>query len=321
MSYFAAGSLTSRQTLSQSKNSPLRFPPFLLIPVFIIGGGFYAIPYQITLETMDLMTAVCGVFIAAFFFSIPGAWIHRENFELGKKTMLGIVAVAICGIAGNYALCRALENSSATLFIVIARTEIIIAMILGWILLNEKVSLRFWVGVIIVMGGVTIMKSDGLAIPADALLPVMWASGCAFAFGMIQVISKSIIHLIDPQVLNVCRLFLASSLLLVSTEVRDQLAQLSFFEWSMIALAAFFGPFMGRVAYTYSLKYLTIAKAMLLGMFSPVLTLLLEYQIYGMMISPTEIGGSLMIFLGILWSFLPPLMNSLSENHDSKETD
>ena len=173
MSQFLEDSLTSELPFFQSINSPLRFPPFLLIPVFIIGGGFYAIPYQITLETMDLMTAVSGVFIAAFFFSIPGAWIHRENFELGKKTMLGIVAVAICGIAGNYALCRALENSSATLFIVIARTEIIIAMILGWILLNEKVSLRFWVGVIIVMGGVTVMKSDGLAIPADALLPVM----------------------------------------------------------------------------------------------------------------------------------------------------
>ena len=78
------------------KNLTLHFPRFLLIPIFIIGGGFYAIPYQIALETMDLMTAVCGVFIAAFFFSIPGAWIHRENFELGKKTMLGIVAVAIC---------------------------------------------------------------------------------------------------------------------------------------------------------------------------------------------------------------------------------
>ena len=87
----------------------------------------------------------------------------------------------------------------------------------------------------------------------------------------------------------------------------------------MIALAAFFGPFIGRVAYTYSLKYLTIAKAMLLGMFSPVLTLLLEYQIYGTMISPTEIGGSLMIFLGILWSFLPSLLTSFSENPDSKE--
>ena len=49
-------------------NFTLHIPRFLLIPVFIIGGGFYAIPYQIALETMDLMTAVCGVFIAAFFF-------------------------------------------------------------------------------------------------------------------------------------------------------------------------------------------------------------------------------------------------------------
>ena len=87
----------------------------------------------------------------------------------------------------------------------------------------------------------------------------------------------------------------------------------------MIALAAFFGPFMGRVAYTYSLKYMTIAKAMLLGMFSPVLTLLLEYQIYGTMISPTEMGGSLIIIPGILWSFLPSLQKSFSKNPASQK--
>ena len=94
MSHFSEDSSASELPLFQSINSPLRSPLFLLIPVFIIGGGFYAIPYQITLETMDLMTAVCGVFIAAFF-SIPAAWIHLGNFELIQKTILGVAVVAV----------------------------------------------------------------------------------------------------------------------------------------------------------------------------------------------------------------------------------
>mgnify|MGYP001157185808 CR=1 FL=1 len=288
----------------------MHFPPYLLVPLFIIGGGLYAIPYQISLKTMDLMSAVCGVFLFALIFSVPGAWIHRANIVLGKKTLLGIVAVALFGIAGNYALCRALEESSATLFMVIARTEIVMAMILGWMFLHERVSLRLWIGVLLVMVGVTVMKSEGLSIPTDSLFPVLWAFGCALAFALIQVISKAIIHLVDPQVLNVSRLVIATFLLLLSTEIRNDLKGLTFSEWSMLGMAAFFGPFMGRVAYTYALKHITIAKAMLLGMFSPLLTLMLEYLIYGTMISPSEMGGSAIIILGILWSFLPSLVNN-----------
>ncbi|MDP7501000.1 MAG: hypothetical protein QGH50_16360 [SAR324 cluster bacterium] len=63
----------------------MHFPPYLLVPLFIIGGGLYAIPYQISLKTMDLMSAVCGVFLFALIFLVPGAWIHRANIVLGKK--------------------------------------------------------------------------------------------------------------------------------------------------------------------------------------------------------------------------------------------
>ena len=80
----------------------------------------------------------------------------------------------------------------------------------------------------------------------------------------------------------------------------------------MLALAAFFGPFLGRVTYTYSLKYMTISKAMLLGMLSPVLTIVVEYHLYGTLISHSEMGGSLLIILGIVWSLLPTLLNKTS---------
>ena len=260
------------------------------------------------------MSAVCGVFLFAFLFSLPGAWIHRDHLIWNRKTILGIFGVALFGIAGNYALCQALETSSATIFMVIARTEIVIAMILGWIFLEERVSIRLWIGVLLVMIGVMVMKTEGLSVPADALIPILWAFGCALAFALVQIISKSIIHLIDPQVLNVSRLTIAIIFLLLSTDIRKDLGSLSLSTWSILALAAFFGPFMGRVAYTYSLKYMTIAKAMLLGMFSPVLTLFVEYQIYGILISPSEMGGSMLIILGIIWSFLPSLLKNTSEN-------
>ena len=145
----------------------MRIPLYLLIPLFIIGGGLYAIPYQISLSSMNLMSAVCGVFLFAMVFSLPGAWIQRGHFVPGRKSIAGVIAVALFGIAANYALSRSLETSSATLFIVIARTEIVMAMILGWLFLKEKVTVRLWIGVVVVMIGVILMKSEGLRIPLD----------------------------------------------------------------------------------------------------------------------------------------------------------
>ena len=179
-------------------------------------------------------------------FSLPGAWIQRGHFIPGRKSIAGVIAVALFGIAANYALSRSLETSSATLFIVIARTEIVMAMILGWLFLKEKVTVRLWIGVV-VMIGVILMKSEGLSIPLDALIPVVWAFACAFFFSLIQIVSKAVIHLIDPQVLNVSRLVIASTLLLGSEEIRNELSGLTYYQWSMLALAAFFGPFLGRV--------------------------------------------------------------------------
>ena len=57
---------------------------------------------------------------------------------------------------------------------------------------------------------------------------------------------------------------------------------------------------------------MTISKAMLLGMLSPVLTIVVEYHLYGTLISPSEMGGSLLIILGIVWSFLPTLLSKSS---------
>ena len=83
----------------------MRIPLYLLIPLFIIGGGLYAIPYQISLSSMNLMSAVCGVFLFAMMFSLPGAWIQRGHFIPGRKSIAGVIAVALFGIAANYSLC------------------------------------------------------------------------------------------------------------------------------------------------------------------------------------------------------------------------
>ena len=66
--FFFAGSIFNLPEFPRNRTLPLRIPLYLLIPLFIIGGGLYAIPYQISLSSMNLMSAVCGVFPVYFVF-------------------------------------------------------------------------------------------------------------------------------------------------------------------------------------------------------------------------------------------------------------
>jgi len=77
---------------------------------------------------------------------------------------------------------------------------------------------------------------------------IIWAITTAFSFAVMQVLTKSIIHEINPQVLNVSRLAFALVILWSLEEVRSGVAVLEFIEWQWLALAAFCGPFVGRVS-------------------------------------------------------------------------
>ena len=93
-------------------------------------------------------------------------------------------------------------------------------------------------------------------------------------------------------------------------EVRLGVSDLKIAEWKLLAIAAFCGPFIGRIAYTYSLRYLTVSKSVIICSFSPAITLLFELLVFGTIISWLEALGGLIVLGGIVWVFLPKIRNN-----------
>ena len=274
---------------------------FLMLTIF--AHGCFPLPYAKAMQSIQPMVAVVGIFCCALLFSIPGAWHLRRKFNFRLKNIAIIVAVALLGMLANYSICQAIVGSSATMFNVISRAEIIIAMILGWVYLHEHVGLRIWIAVAVVMSGILLMRGDNLTFNLADWETVLWALCTAGCFAAVQVLSKSIIHEVDPQVLNVLRLSLAVALLLAVPGLAMEMSTLTLGEWVWLGLAAFFGPFLGRVSYTYALRYHTIARAMTAVTFSPFLTLLFEFLILDRMLSVFELIGGTLIIIGILVAF------------------
>ena len=278
---------------------------FALLAMF--GGGLYAIPYRLSLDTVAPLPVIWGVFLWAFLFSLPGAWFARHQNKFSWKIAGITLATSLAGLLGNYAICQALSQASPTLLILVTRIEIIIAMLLSWMFLKEFVSIRVWMAVIVIIAGIIVMKMDSLSFELKNWSSFLWAVTAAFSFASMQVMAKSIIHEINPQVLNVSRLAVALVMLWSLAEVRSGVADLQSSEWKWLALAAFCGPFMGRVSYTYALRYLTVSKAVIIGSFSPATTLMFEFLVFGTLISSFEALGGTIMLAGIFWVFLPGL--------------
>jgi len=283
---------------------------FALLAMF--GGGLYAIPYRLSLDTVAPLPVIWGVFLWAFLFSLPGAWFARHQNKFSWKIAGITLATSLAGLLGNYAICQALSQSSPTLLVLVSRIEIIIAMLLSWMFLKEFISIRVWMSVVVIVLGIIVMKMDSLTFDLKNWSSFLWAVTSAFSFASMQVLAKRIIDEINPQVLNVSRLAVGLVILWSLAEVRSGVTNLQSGEWKWIALAAFCGPFMGRVSYTYALRYLTISKAVIISSFSPATTLLFELLVFGTLISSYEaIGGTIML-AGILWVFLPGLRQTVS---------
>ena len=283
---------------------------FALLAMF--GGGLYAIPYRLSLDTVAPLPVIWGVFLWAFLFSLPGAWFARHQNKFSWKIAGITLATSLAGLLGNYAICQALSQSSPTLLVLVSRIEIIIAMLLSWMFLKEFISIRVWMSVVVIVLGIIVMKMDSLTFDLKNWSSFLWAVTSAFSFASMQVLAKRIIDEINPQVLNVSRLAVGLVILWSLAEVRSGVTNLQSGEWKWIALAAFCGPFIGRVSYTYALRYLTISKAVIISSFSPATTLLFEFLVFGTLISSYEaIGGTIML-AGILWVFLPGLRQTVS---------
>ena len=282
----------------------------------VIGGGLFAIPYRLSLDTVSPLPVIWGLFLCAFLFSLPGAWLARHQTKFSWKIAGITLAISLAGVLGNYSICQALSLASPTLMVLLMRSEVIIAMILGWMFLKEFVTLRIFAAVVLIIIGILVMKLDSLSFEMKEWSSILWSISAAFGFASMQVLAKSIIHEINPQVLNVFRLTIGLLLLWCVEEVRIEIPVLNISGWIWIAMAAFCGPFWARLAFTYTLRYLTLSKANIIVSFAPMMTLLFEFLVFGTLISRLEIIGGFIMLAAIIWVFLPGL-NTHAENAEN----
>ncbi|HET9954194.1 MAG TPA: DMT family transporter [Polyangiaceae bacterium] len=210
--------------------------------------------------------------------------------------------LALLAVTGNVASAAALEHLPPAITTVLLRTELIFVTALGILLLKERPSLAFYAGALLALSGLCIMQ---LAPGAPrSWLGVFWGLCAAASFGAMQVLTRAFIHRIRPPYVNAVRLWMATALLSFVPGAVSAARHAGLRFWGLVALAALFGPFIGRLCIMWSLRSLAAAESALLLLLSPVMAFAIGYFVFGNVPRSRELLGGALMLCGIA---LPPL--------------
>jgi drug/metabolite transporter (DMT)-like permease len=216
------------------------------------------------------------------------------------------VLLSVFTVFGNFAAGRAIELLHPAVASVLIQLQVLFAACAAYAFLAERVSLGFVLGSLVSLLGIALMQWRDGVLGVDVLMGTAWGLGAALAFGLMQVITRSVALRVDPLRFNAERLWL--SVLWLSL-LPGQLAGLRHIDAHVIglsALAACFGPFLGRVALIYAARHLSAALATLMGLLSPVVVLLVSVPLFGQLPRPLELWGGLLAIVGTLLALRAP---------------
>lgn len=296
-------------------------------------AAMFLIPYKLAAEraSTDLVTMTM-MFSAAVFNTLTsmggklgeararaqGRAEQRPARSLGLTLVVSAV-IAVLAAAGNYAVAAALTSAAPGLVSVVQQTQVVFVAAISAVLLGERITLRFGVGVAVALAGFAVMSLPvGQAAGAAAGAPpwgALWALLSAACFGTMHVITRMVIHRIDPVLVNALRLWMAVALIVVLSGGLAGAQELDLATWGLAAGAAFLGPFLARLALMFAVRHISASRSALLVLAGPLFAFGFGFAVLGLAPTLRELLGGALILAGIALPLLeraaaagPPLV-------------
>ncbi len=264
-----------------------------------LGVASFVIPWKIAAGLGESTTNTLILLAAAAIFNTLLTAARQRSLPRFTRIDLAIATLlAILTLFGNLASATAISTLKPAMLTVMQRSEVIIVALLAWPIIGERVDRRFWFGAAIAAVGLLILN-DPFASGAVRASGMAWALASAFWFGSMAVVTRKFIHRIDPVSVNALRLWLAVGLWFVWHGTPDALFEITIPQASYASLAAFCGPFLGRLCMMTSARYVEARYTTLATLAAPPLTLLLGFVILSDLPSTQEIFGGAVMIAGI----------------------
>lgn len=271
-----------------------------------VGVTGFVIPWKLA-STHGATTATNTLVLlcaAAFFNSVLTLFQQRAIPRFGRLDLAVAAALAVFTLLGNLASASAIQLLSPALFTVVQRVEVIMIALLAWPIIGERIDRNFWIGAAIAGGGLILLQDPMAGMPegtgdGSRVSGMVYAVMSTLCFSAMAVITRKYIHRIDPVSVNALRLWLSVAFWFVLHGFPSEIYEISGPQAGYATLAAFFGPFLGRLSLMMSAKYVEARITTLATLLAPVLTVGLGYIVLSDLPTAREIQGGVIMLIGI----------------------
>ncbi|MEK7571356.1 MAG: DMT family transporter [Patescibacteria group bacterium] len=170
---------------------------FALVAVFFGSIVTVTLRYLFTTGENPLNISAWILLLAA----VPWLFLfHKHNKAFTKLSLKNILLLLFIGIAGsvgvNYMQSLALANTSAINFAFLYRTIIVFTIIFAWLFLNEKLTWRKCLLVVIILVGSYLITTDGstFSLSAGDIYTLIMAAAAAFISNILIKHTMSKMH-------------------------------------------------------------------------------------------------------------------------------
>jgi drug/metabolite transporter (DMT)-like permease len=224
----------------------------------------------------------------------------------GQWTFLVVIALLFLGAV--YTMWIGLSRIPATAASLLNRLEILVTVFLGMAFLGDRFTRREVVGALVMFLGVAVLRYEAPSSFSAGFWMMVLSS---MLFGLIEVLIKTRIHAIPPDVFAFARNALAFVFFLIAAAWRlgmkeDWTINL-LADWSgirrglpLIAVTALVGPFLGRTLYMYGLRHIDVSRAALINQSQPLFVAVYSAILFHTLPSRREWTGGLLILVGAL---------------------
>lgn len=272
----------------------------LLSVASALAAAVFLLPYKqaCTLAARDLvvMTTMLAAAVLNSSVALTSGWrqLRLDRISIMTGLMLGILTVT-----GNLGTAMALSHVDAGVISTLQQTQILFVPMASFLLLRERITIRFAIGTAVVLVGILVMRVSTGTGSGIHILGIVWSLVSASSFALMHVITRRVIDRIQPVTVNAFRLWLSVGLLLCIPGNPSALAALSGEVWLLCAAAAFMGPFLARVALMFAVRHITASHSVMITLILPVFAFTLDFAVLGAVPTMWQLIGAAVMLVGV----------------------
>lgn len=197
----------------------------------------------------------------------------------------------------NLLLFTAIDLGDPTLAAFFSRSETIYSVLLGALLLSERMRRYQWLGVAIAIAGAGLITFRAGRVVWLMLLILLISN---FFLALSALVAKKNVVVVPALVLSTVRTIMMSLMLGLIGLVAGQLIWPSLTTWLWIIGGSLFGPFLSYILFYQGLLYLDLAKGAVIRATQPLFVAAYSLILFGTLISTQQFAGGMFMIVGVV---------------------